>query len=125
MGILLFSVLLGWLPTSGYVPPGEGILACIRSLTLPALSLAVFQIGLLARMPRATTLEVLRQDCVRTARAQGVPECRTVAKPARANVVVQVVTVIGLLVIVALAGAGVIAQILLLRALGQGSEETS
>src|SRR3546814_2868815 len=43
MGILLFSVLLGWLPTSGYVPPGEGILACIRSLTLPALSLAVFR----------------------------------------------------------------------------------
>src|SRR3546814_17203610 len=66
MGILLFSVLLGWLPTSGYVPPGEGILACIRSLTLPALSLAVFQFGLLARMTRATPLEVLRQDFVRT-----------------------------------------------------------
>src|SRR3546814_15388935 len=85
MGILLFSVLLGWLPTSGYVPPGEGILACIRSLTLPALSLAVFQIGLLARMTRATTLEVLRQDFVRTARAKGVHEWRTVAKHALAN----------------------------------------
>src|SRR3546814_778175 len=119
MGILLFSVLLGWLPTSGYVPPGEGILACIRSLTLPALSLAVFQIGLLARMTRATTLEVLRQDFVRTARAKGVPEWRTVAKHALANVMIPVVTVIGLLVNVALAGAVVIEQIFVLPGLGQ------
>jgi peptide/nickel transport system permease protein len=82
MGILVFSVMLGWLPSSGYVPPSEGILACLQSLTLPAVSLAVFQIGLLARMTRATTLEVLRQDFIRTARAKGVAEWKTVAKHA-------------------------------------------
>jgi peptide/nickel transport system permease protein len=119
IGILFFSVTLGWLPTSGYVPPSEGILACLRSLTLPAVSLAVFQIGLLARMTRATTLEVLRQDFVRTARAKGVSEWKTVAKHALANVMVPVVTVIGLLVNVALAGAVVIEQIFVLPGLGQ------
>lgn len=119
MGILLFAVTLGWLPTSGYVPPSEGILACLRSLTLPALSLAVFQMGMLARMTRATTLEVLRQDFVRTARAKGVSEWKTVAKHALSNVMIPVVTVIGLLVNVSLAGAVVIEQIFVLPGLGQ------
>lgn len=119
MGILVFSVMLGWLPSSGYVPPSEGILACLRSLTLPAASLAVFQIGLLARMTRATTLEVLRQDFIRTARAKGVAEWKTVAKHALSNVMIPVVTVIGLLVNVAIAGAVVIEQIFVLPGVGQ------
>lgn len=119
MAILLFSVTLGWFPTSGYIPPSEDFLGCLRSLTLPAVSLAVFQIGLLARMTRATTLEVLRQDYVRTARAKGVSEWRAVGKHALANVMIPVVTVIGLLVSVALAGAVVIEQIFVLPGLGQ------
>ena len=119
MGILVFSVMLGWLPSSGYVPPSEGILACLQSLTLPAVSLAVFQIGLLARMTRATTLEVLRQDFIRTARAKGVAEWKTVAKHALSNVMIPVVTVIGLLVNVAIAGAVVIEQIFVLPGVGQ------
>ena len=119
MAVLLFSVTLGWLPTSGYVPMSEDFFGCLRSLTLPAVSLAVFQIGLLARMTRATTLEVLRQDYVRTARAKGVSEWRAVGKHALANVMIPVVTVIGLLVSVALAGAVVIEQIFVLPGLGQ------
>ncbi|MEX0921989.1 MAG: ABC transporter permease [Rhodovibrionaceae bacterium] len=119
MAVLLFSVTLGWFPTSGYIPPSEDLLGCLRSLTLPAVSLAVFQIGLLARMTRATTLEVLRQDYVRTARAKGVSEWRAVGKHALANVMIPVVTVIGLLVSVALAGAVVIEQIFVLPGLGQ------
>lgn len=119
MGILVFSVMLGWLPASGYVPPDEGIIACLRSLTLPAVSLAVFQIGLLARMTRATTLEVLRQDFIRTARAKGVAEWKTVARHALANVMIPIVTVVGLLVNVAIAGAVVIEQIFVLPGVGQ------
>ncbi len=119
MGILVFSVMLGWLPSSGYVPPSEGILACLQSLTLPAFSLAVFQIGLLARMTRATTLEVLRQDFIRTARAKGLAEWKTVAKHALSNVMIPIITVIGLLVNVAIAGAVVIEQIFVLPGVGQ------
>ncbi|WP_173934351.1 ABC transporter permease [Chelativorans sp. Marseille-P2723] len=119
MGILVFSVMLGWLPSSGYVPPSEGILACLQSLTLPAFSLAVFQIGLLARMTRATTLEVLRQDFIRTARAKGLAEWKTVAKHALSNVMIPIITVVGLLVNVAIAGAVVIEQIFVLPGVGQ------
>ena len=79
MGMLLFSVDLGWLPATGYVPATQDIWQCLRSLTLPAVSLAVFQIGYLARMTRATTLEVLRQDFIRTARAEGVAEWKILA----------------------------------------------
>ncbi|MCY0150182.1 ABC transporter permease [Hoeflea sp. G2-23] len=119
MGILVFSVALGWLPSSGYVPPSEGIIACLRSLTLPAISLAVLQIGLLARMTRATTLEVLRQDFIRTARAKGVSEWKTVGRHALSNVMIPIVTVVGLLVNIAIAGAVVIEQIFVLPGVGQ------
>lgn len=119
MAVLLFSVDLGWLPSGGYVPPGESLLGCIRSLTLPAISLSVFQIGLLARMTRATTLEVLRHDYVRTARAKGVAEWRVVGRHAFANVLIPVVTVIGIIVNVALSGTVVIEQIFSLPGIGR------
>ena len=118
-GILLFSVHLNWLPSGGYVPPTEDLLACIRSLTLPTLALAAFQIGLLARMTRATTLEILRQDYVRTARAKGVSENKVLGRHAFANVLVPVVTVIGIIVNVALSGAVVIEEIFSLPGLGR------
>ncbi len=119
MAVLLFSVQLGWLPAGGYVPPGESVWGCIRSLTLPAISLAVFQIALLARMTRATTLEVLRQDYVRTARAKGVSEFKVVGVHAFANVLIPVVTVIGIIVNVALSGTVVIEQVFSLPGVGR------
>jgi peptide/nickel transport system permease protein len=119
MAVLLFSVHLGWLPSGGYVPLSESVLGCLRSLTLPAISLAVFQIGLLARMTRATTLEVLRQDYVRTARAKGAAEWVVVGRHAFANVMIPVVTVIGILVSVALSGVVVIEQVFSLPGVGR------
>jgi len=119
MGIILFSVILGWLPSTGYIPPKDGFLSCLWSLTLPAASLAVFQIGLLARMTRATMLEVLHQDFIRTARAKGVAEWKTVAKHALKNVMIPVLTVIGIIVSVLLAGTVVIEQVFALPGLGQ------
>jgi peptide/nickel transport system permease protein len=119
MAILLLSVQLGWLPAGGYVPLSESVIGCLRSLTLPALALAVFQIGLLARMTRATTLEVLRQDYVRTARAKGVSEWKVVGLHAFVNALIPIVTVIGILVNVALSGTVVIEQIFSLPGLGR------
>jgi peptide/nickel transport system permease protein len=118
MGIVLFSVGLGWLPATGYVPPQQSLLACLRSLTLPAVSLAVFQIGFLARMVRATMLEVLRQDFIRTARAEGVAEWKILAKHALKNIMTPILTVIGIILGVVLAGAVVIEQIFALPGLG-------
>lgn len=119
MAVLLFSVHLGWLPSGGYVPPSESIVGYIKSLTLPAISLAVFQIALLARMTRATTLEVLHQDYVRTARAKGVAEWRVVGRHALSNVMIPIVTVIGVIINVALSGTVVIEQVFSLPGLGQ------
>jgi peptide/nickel transport system permease protein len=119
MGIVLFSVSLGWLPATGYVPPHDGVLECLRSLTLPAVSLAVFQIGFLARMVRATMLEVLRQDFIRTARAEGIAEWKILAKHALKNIMTPILTAMGIILAVVLAGAVVVEQIFALPGLGR------
>jgi peptide/nickel transport system permease protein len=116
--IVLFSVKLGWLPTGGYVPPGESVLGWLRSATLPAVALAMLQIGLLARITRSTMLEVLGQDYIRTARAKGLPEWRVVWRHAMANVMIPVVTVIGIILSVLLSGSVVIETIFALPGLG-------
>src|SRR5664280_1555300 len=62
----VFAVTLGWLPSGGYIPFTEDPVAWLLHLILPATSLAIMQIGLLARMTRSSMLEVLRQDFIRT-----------------------------------------------------------
>ncbi|MCU0986727.1 MAG: ABC transporter permease [Acetobacteraceae bacterium] len=96
MLIVLFGVHLEWLPTGGFVPFSEDPVAWARSMVLPSISLALLQIGLLARITRGTMLEVLRQDYVRTARAKGLPGWMVIGKHALKNVMVPVVTVIGI-----------------------------
>ena len=70
--ILLFSVKLQWFSAGGFAGWDESILAGIKSLLLPAISLAVVQAAILARITRSAVLEVLREDFVRTARAKGL-----------------------------------------------------
>ncbi|MCB1716490.1 MAG: ABC transporter permease [Candidatus Competibacteraceae bacterium] len=122
LGLVLiysFAVLLGWLPTGGYIPFSEDMLGWLRTMTLPALTLAFTQMGLLARMTRSSMLEVLRQDYVRTARAKGLPEWLIIAKHAFANVLVPVVTVTGLSVGILLGGAVVIESVFSLPGIGR------
>jgi peptide/nickel transport system permease protein len=119
MGIVLFSVTLGWLPATGYVPLAQDWVGCLRSLTLPAVSLAVFQIAFLARMTRAVMLDVLRQDFIRTARAAGVAEWKILLKHVLKNTMTAVLTVIGISFAYSLAGAVVIEQVFALPGVGQ------
>jgi peptide/nickel transport system permease protein len=88
MLIIVFAVHLNWLPAAG----SDGA----RSLVLPALTLAAFSVALIARMTRATMLEVLGQEYVRTARAKGVGETLVVARHALRNALVPILTVAGL-----------------------------
>ena len=97
MLIILFAVKLGWLPSGGYVPFSESFTGWLASTTLPAISLALLQMGLLARITRSTMLEVLRQDYIRTARAKGMPPWIVIGKHALKNVMIPVVTVIGII----------------------------
>lgn len=114
-----FAVQLGWLPTGGYVPFTEDPLGWLRSMAMPAGALALTQMGLLARMTRASMLDVLRQDYVRTARAKGLPGWVVVFRHAGANVLVPVITVAGVSVGILLGGAVVIEQVFSLPGVGR------
>jgi peptide/nickel transport system permease protein len=117
--IYMFAVLLGWVPTGGYVELSRGVRPWLRSMTMPALALGITQLGLLARITRATMLEVLNQDYVRTARAKGLPESTVIDKHALSNALIPMVTVMGLIVGVLLGGAVVIEQVFALPGVGR------
>jgi len=119
MMIVLFSVHLGWLPTGGYVSLAVDPLGWLRTMTMPAVSLALLQVGLLARITRSTMLEVLRQDYVRTARAKGLPNYLVVGKHALANALIPVVTVIGIIVSLLISGSVVTETVFSIPGVGQ------
>jgi peptide/nickel transport system permease protein len=94
--IFLFSVKLGWLPVQGYRPLSEGAWQFFRHLALPSLALGLVYSALIARITRASMLEVLGQDYMRTARAKGLGLWRMVFRHALKNAAVPIVTVIGI-----------------------------
>lgn len=94
--ILGFAMWLGWLPVQGYVSIHDDAWRSIRHLVLPTLTLAIFYMSLIARVTRASVLEVLNEDFVRTARAKGVPPMRILSHHVLRNAAVPIVTVIGI-----------------------------
>ncbi|MBW6493776.1 MAG: ABC transporter permease [Burkholderiaceae bacterium] len=119
MLIVLFGVMLDWLPAGGYVMFADDPVGWVRSLILPGLSLALLQVGLLARISRATMLEVLQQDYVRTARAKGMPMWSIYGKHALKNVMVPVITVIGISCGLLLSGSVVIETVYSIPGMGR------
>ncbi len=117
--VLLFAVKLGWLPSGGYVPFTTSPLGWLGAATLPAVSLALLQVGLLARITRSTMLEVLRQDYVRTARAKGLSSWSVVGKHALANAMIPIITVVGIAVSLLVSGSVVIETIFSVPGIGQ------
>lgn len=117
--VLLFAVHLGWLPSGGYVPFLQNPWAWFRGATLPAISLALLQVGLLARITRSTMLEVLRQDYVRTARAKGLSAWQVVGKHALSNALIPITTVVGITISLLLSGSVVIETIFSIPGIGQ------
>jgi peptide/nickel transport system permease protein len=117
--IFTFAVGFGWFPTGGYVPFSEDPVAWLSSLTLPAFTLAFLQMGLLARITRSSMLEVLQQEYVRTARAKGLPPWIVVGKHALRNVLIPVVTVIGIITSHMVSGSVVIETVYSLPGLGR------
>ena len=93
--IQLFAIELGWLPVQGYRPLASGAWNTLRSLTLPTVALTFLFAALVARITRATMLNVLSEDYIRTARAKGVPDRRVLTVHALKNIGVPVVTVVG------------------------------
>ncbi|MGU3399920.1 ABC transporter permease [Brucellaceae bacterium D45D] len=94
--IYAFSIRLQWLPVQGYAPMSDGFWSWLSHLILPAMTLGFVYAALIARMTRATMLEILDSDYIRTARAKGVGTFRIVWRHALRNAGVTIVTVIGL-----------------------------
>jgi peptide/nickel transport system permease protein len=103
--IQMFAVRLGWFPVAGYGAPDASFLERLRHLILPAAVLGLVNSALITRFTRASMLDVLDMDFVRTARAKGISEARVVLRHAFGNALVPIVTVIGLTLALLIGGA--------------------
>ncbi len=117
--ILFFSVKLQWFSAGGFAGWDEGVAQGLRSLLLPALSLAVVQAAILARITRSAVLEVMREDFVRTARAKGLSQRATLWGHVLRNAMIPVITVMGLQSAELLAGTIVVENVFYLPGLGR------
>lgn len=121
--ILVFSVKLQWFSAGGFPgwseADGGGVLPALQALLLPAISLAVVQAAILARITRSAVLEVLREDFVRTARAKGLPRRAVLWGHVLRNAMIPVLTVMGLQFAQLLAGTIVVENVFYLPGLGR------
>jgi len=117
--IWLFSLELGWLPVQGYVRVADGVGPFLRHLLLPATTLSVIYIALIARVTRASMLEALGEDYIRTARAKGLSELRVLVRHALANAAVPIATVIGIGIAILIGGVVVTESVYAIPGLGR------
>lgn len=92
----IFALKLDWLPVQGYTPFSQGIWPWLGNLILPTVALGLVYVALVARITRATMLEVLQQDYIRTARAKGVAQKDVLFLHSLKNAAVPIVTVVGI-----------------------------
>ena len=117
--IWLVSLKLGWLPVQGYQRIADGIGPWLYHLILPSLTLSVIYIALLARVTRASVIEALGEDYIRTARAKGLPEARVLVRHALANAAIPIVTVIGIGIALLIGGVVVTESVYAIPGLGR------
>ena len=117
--ILFFAVVLGWLPSGGYVDIGEDPIQHFKYMLLPTLALGFSAAGLLARLVRSTMLDVLNEEYVRTAYAKGLLERHVVLRHALRNAMIPVLTVIGISLAGMLGGAVVIETVFNIPGMGR------
>jgi peptide/nickel transport system permease protein len=117
--IWLVSLKLEWLPVQGYARIADGFWPFIRHLILPSITLSVIYIALIARVTRASVLEALGEDYIRTARAKGLPELRVLVRHALANAAVPIATVIGIGIAILIGGVVVTESVYAIPGLGR------
>jgi peptide/nickel transport system permease protein len=130
MGIVLFAITLGWLPAGGFEEVGAGltglrrILDIAHHLVLPTVTLALIFLATYLRIMRASMLEVMSLDFVRTARAKGLAETGVVIRHALRNAMLPMVTLIGLQAGTMLGGSVVVESVFALPGLGRLAYES-
>ena len=123
LGIILlvvFAVVLRWLPAGGYVPIEKDPIGSLRSLLLPAVTLAVPISAVLSRVVRTATLAAMDEDYVRTARSKGLPERIVIRRHMLRNVALPTATTIGLQVGYLFGGAALIETVFTIPGVGRG-----
>jgi peptide/nickel transport system permease protein len=115
----VFALHFEWLPVQGYTPLAAGLWPWLQNLILPALALGSVYIALIARITRASMLEVLQQDYVRTARAKGLGQRNILFVHALKNAAVPIVTVIGIGIALLIGGAVVTESVFAIPGLGR------
>ncbi len=117
--ILVFSVGLGWLPTSGWVDPFSHPVEGFKHVIMPVISLSLFGTATIMRQTRSSILEVLRQDYIQTARAKGLSPRRVIIGHALKNGMLPVMTIIGLLLAGLIGGSVVIERVFAIPGAGR------
>jgi peptide/nickel transport system permease protein len=115
----IFALQFEWLPVQGYTPLSEGLWPWLQNLILPAFALGCVYIALIARITRASILEVLQQDYIRTARAKGMGQTGILFVHALKNAAVPIVTVIGIGVALLIGGAVVTETVFAIPGVGR------
>lgn len=117
--VYLFAIQLPWLPVQGYVRLGEGgVGPWLRSLTLPCINLALVYIALITRMTRATVLEVLQEDYIRTARAKGLGVLAVLGHALR-NAAIPIATTVGVGIALLIGGVVVTETVFAIPGIGR------
>jgi peptide/nickel transport system permease protein len=114
-----FNIGIGWFPVQGYTPIEDGIVPWFMNLLLPSIALGLIYMALIARITRATMLEVLSQDYVRTARAKGAGQRSILFLHALKNAAVPIVTVVGIGFATLIGGAVVTESVFAIPGLGR------
>ena len=117
--IFFFAIKLPLFPAAGYIAPSEDFISYLHRLALPSLATGVIIMALIARMTRATVLETLREDYVRTARSKGLSENRVLIRHALRNAALPIITVIGLGIAALLSGLVVTESVFGIPGLGR------
>jgi peptide/nickel transport system permease protein len=115
----VFALQLDWFPVQGYTPLSAGFGPWLENLVLPAVALGCVYIALIARITRASMLEVLQQDYIRTARSKGMGQGGILFVHALKNAAVPIVTVIGIGVALLIGGAVVTESVFAIPGLGR------
>ncbi len=117
--IVVFAVQLGWVPSGGYVPITEDFGRWFASMALPTVTLAVVQVGFIARMTRSAMLDVLGQDFIRTADAKGLSGFYVTTRHGLPNAMMPILTVTGIIAGALLGSAVVVEQVFALPGVGR------
>lgn len=117
--VLVFAINLRWFSAGGFAGWDAGVLPALKSLTLPAIALALPQASILARVMRSSLLDTLGEDYIRTARAKGLSRRQALWRHALRNALIPVLTIIGLQFSFLMAGAIIIENVFYLPGLGR------